>query len=174
MEEKKLTLIEQWRELSTGSDDDATVRAFWKSYFDKETEAYRRILSDVSVRYSGKAGELAASFDMSEAIFGGFLDGINTSLKNELDVGSVCADTEITLDIDFEKLYFNMHEAKADWLYGLSEWDAVLSAEKRKEITKAWRASKQFVNASDKVGPNDSCPCGSGKKDNKCCGRSAD
>ena len=67
-----------------------------------------------------------------------------------------------------------MHEAKADWLYNLKEWDGVLPAEKRKEITKAWRASKQFVSSDVKVGPNDPCPCGSGKKYKKCCGRSAD
>ena len=122
----------------------------------------------------GKAGELAKGFDMSEAVFGGFLDGINTSLKSELDIDSIEADTEIVLDIDFEKLYFNMHEAKADWLYGLKEWNNVLSEEKRREITKAWRVSKQFINTEAKVGPNDPCPCGSGKKFKKCCGRTAD
>ncbi|MBR4435113.1 MAG: SEC-C domain-containing protein [Clostridia bacterium] len=169
-----MKLIEQWRSLAEGADTDSAVRAFWKEYFDKETEVYRTILSDTSVRHSGKAGELAKKFNMTEAVFGGFLDGINTSLKSELDIDAVEADTEIDLDIDFEKLYFNMHEAKADWLYGLKEWEGVLSEDKRREITKTWRASKQFVNTEAKVGPNDPCPCGSGKKFKKCCGRSAD
>jgi SEC-C motif-containing protein len=31
-------------------------------------------------------------------------------------------------------------------------------------------APKQFVRTSPKVGRNDSCPCGSGKKFKKCCG----
>ena len=169
-----MTLIEQWRSLAEGSDDNPEVRAFWNNYFASETEAYRKILSDTSVRYAGKAGELAKGFDMSEATFGGFLDGINSSLTAPLDIESIEADTEIALDIDFEKLYFNMHEAKAEWLYGLKEWDKVLDGEKRREITKAWRVSKQFVNEGAKVGPNDPCPCGSGKKYKKCCGRSAD
>lgn len=169
-----MTLIEQWRKLAEGPDEDSAVRAFWNGYFASETEAYKKILSDTSVRYEGKAGELAKGFDMSEAVFGGFLDGINTSLKSELDIDSIEADTEIALDIDFEKLYFNMHEAKADWLYGLKEWNNVLSEEKRREITKAWRVSKQFINTEAKVGPNDPCPCGSGKKFKKCCGRTAD
>jgi hypothetical protein len=169
-----MTLIEQWRKLAEGSDEDSAVRAFWNDYFASETEAYKKILSDTSVRYAGKAGELAEGFSMSEATFGGFLDGINTSLKAELDIESIEADTEIALDIDFEKLYFNMHEAKADWLYGLKEWDKVLTEEKRREITKAWRVSKQFINTEAKVGPNDPCPCGSGKKFKKCCGRTAD
>ena len=83
-------------------------------------------------------------------------------------------DTEIKLDIDFEKLYFNMHEAKADWLYNLREWDGVLSSERRREITKQWRESKQFRNTEKKIGPNDPCPCGSGKKYKKCCGKIAE
>ena len=133
-----------------------------------------KILSDTSVKYSGKASELASVFNMSETIFAGFLDGINTSLVTSIDVESVEPDTEIVLDIDFEKLYFNMHEAKADWLYNLKEWDSVLSEEKRKAIVKEFRLSKQFINNSPKVGPNDPCPCGSGKKYRKCCGRLAD
>lgn len=67
-----------------------------------------------------------------------------------------------------------MHEAKADWLYNLREWDGVLSSERRREITKQWRESKQFRNTEKKIGPNDPCPCGSGKKYKKCCGRTAD
>ncbi|NMA34368.1 MAG: SEC-C domain-containing protein, partial [Clostridiaceae bacterium] len=71
-------------------------------------------------------------------------------------------------EIDFEKLYLNMLKAKADWLYNLPEWDAVLSEEKRKQITKDYNKSRQAV--SNKIGRNDPCPCGSGKKYKKCCG----
>ena len=168
-----MSLYDQWRSYTEDTNDEAAVHAFWNRYFAEETEAYKKILSEPEKKIAGKAGELAASFNMEEAIFAGFLDGINTSLVTPLDVGSVEADTDIALDIDFEKLFFNMHEAKADWLYNLKEWNGVLSEEKRKEITKSWRASKQFVAAA-KVGPNDPCPCGSGKKYKKCCGRSAD
>ncbi len=170
-----MSLYDQWREYTDDErHSEAEIRAFWNRYFAEETEAYKLILSDPEKKPSGKASELAASFNMEEAIFAGFLDGINTSLVTPIDVESVEADTELTLDIDFEKLYFNMHEAKADWLYNLKEWDNVLSAETRKEITRRWRASKQFVSSGAKVGPNDPCPCGSGKKYKKCCGRSAD
>ncbi len=108
---------------------------------------------------------------MPAEIFIGFIDGINTSLRSELPLEEIEKDTEIKLDIDFEKLYFNMHEAKADWLYNLREWDGVLSSERRREITKQWRESKQFRNTEKKIGPNDPCPCGSGKKYKKCCGK---
>lgn len=32
-----------------------------------------------------------------------------------------------------------------------------------------WQAKRQVVNATPKVGRNDPCPCGSGKKHKKCC-----
>ena len=107
---------------------------------------------------------------MDEVTFLGFLDGINTSLKQELDLESLESSTAISLDVDFEKLYFNMLDAKADWLYHLKEWDGVLSEEKRHEITKEFRASKVFVK-TENIGRNDPCPCGSGKKYKKCCGK---
>ena len=91
---------------------------------------------------------------MDEVTFIGFLDGINTSLKQELDLESLESGTVISLDVDFEKLYFNMLDAKADWLYHLKEWDDVLSEEKRHEITKEFRASKVFVK-QETVGRND-------------------
>ena len=71
-----------------------------------------------------------------------------------------------------EKLYFNMLEAKAKWLYTLPEWEDVLPLSKRQEITKAWRKSRQVIN-DQKIGRNDPCPCGSGKKYKKCCGKDA-
>ena len=64
-----------------------------------------------------------------------------------------------------------MLEAKAKWLYTLPEWDDIYSAEKCREIREKWRLDKQAV--SNKVGRNDPCPCGSGKKYKKCCGKDA-
>ena len=45
-------------------------------------------------------------------------------------------DTEVKIEIDPEKLYYNMVEAKANWLYELPQWDSILSEEKRKELYK--------------------------------------
>ena len=41
---------------------------------------------------------------------------------------------------------------------------------KRKEITKEYHESLVF-KAAPKIGRNDPCPCGSGKKYKKCCGK---
>ncbi|MFR4008876.1 MAG: SEC-C metal-binding domain-containing protein [Christensenellales bacterium] len=104
-------------------------------------------------------------------IFAGFMDGINDSLNHPYDLEKLTEDSEIVLDVDFEKLYFNMLAAKAPWLYELKEWDGVLPKEKRQEILKKYHVSKQAV--SQKIDRNAPCPCGSGKKYKKCCGKNA-
>ncbi len=38
------------------------------------------------------------------------------------------------------------------------------------ELRDYWKSKRQVVNAGPKVGRNDPCPCGSGKKFKKCCG----
>ncbi len=100
----------------------------------------------------------------------GFLDGINDSLTNTLDLDKIEESSNISLKIDFEKLYFNMLEAKADYLYNLPQWEAILSKEKRKEIHKEWVSSKTIVK-TNKIGRNEPCPCGSGKKYKNCCAK---
>ena len=100
----------------------------------------------------------------------GFVDGINDSLNNPYDLEALSATDELVLDINLEQLYFNMLEAKAEYLYMLPQWDAIFSVEKRKEIQKSYRESCSVRN-ENKVGRNDACPCGSGKKYKKCCGK---
>lgn len=50
-------------------------------------------------------------------------------------------------------------------------WDS-LSHEKVDNMYIAWRESKYLTRHVEKVGRNDPCPCGSGRKYKKCCGRS--
>jgi preprotein translocase subunit SecA len=80
-------------------------------------------------------------------------------------------DTEVSLEYDREKLYYNMVGCKANWLYELPEWDNLLSAEVRKDLYKKQKASGTYVREGKKIGRNDPCPCGSGKKYKQCCGR---
>ena len=144
--------------------------AFWREYFAQEQKNYEKILENSNTVFAGSFAGLADQFDMEKVVFAGFMDGINDSLKQGYEVEKLEEDSQISLDVDFEKLYFNMLEAKADWLYHLPEWDGVLPEDKRKEITKQWRLSKQAVSEK-KPGRNDPCPCGSGKKYKKCCGK---
>ena len=86
----------------------------------------------------------------------GFLDGINSSLENPLDLEAMESGAEITLSIDFEKLYFNMLAADAKHLYTLDEWDSLLDGVKREEITKNYKRSKTVVKEKT-PGRNDPC-----------------
>ena len=80
------------------------------------------------------------------------------------------ADSQVKIDVDLEKLYYNMVGAKAEWLYQLPQWKNILSEEKRTELYKAQKRSTTIVKGK-KIGRNDPCPCGSGKKYKFCCGR---
>ena len=138
-----------------------------EAYYDKEKDAYIQILSGKTQELTGKAADIAAALNLTPEEFGGFVDGINTSLQTAVDVDAMEADTEVTLQIVWNELYKNMHQAKADWLYTLKEWDGILTEEERVALLKEYRQSCQAI--SHKVGRNDPCPCGSGKKYKNCC-----
>ena len=164
-----MTLFEQWRDLIENQTD-ATFREFWEEYSGAETKIYSDILDKPEEKVSGKIGELAAAMEIRPIIYMGLLDGINSSLNTELDLENLNEESEIELDIDFEKLFYNMLAAEADYLYSLPQWNNILSEEKALEIVKAYKKSKTVVKG-EKIGRNDPCPCGSGKKYKKCCGR---
>ena len=126
-------------------------------------------MADPSQVVSGTVKELAEKYNMELSYMVGFLDGINDSLKTPNPIETMTEDTEVSLDIDLEKLYYNMVEAKADWLYELPAWNSLLSVERRKELYLKQRKSGTIVKEK-KVGRNDPCPCGSGKKYKHCCG----
>jgi len=160
-----MKIYEEWKKKTDGGSE----KAFFDEYLEKEMSVYTGILEEGSGVLKGNCGELAEKFDMELPIFGGFLDGINTSLKEQIVLDELTEESDIDCQIDFEKLLYNMHAAKANWLYLLEEWDGVLSLEKREEIKKQFNRDTTAV--SNKVGRNEPCPCGSGKKYKKCCGK---
>lgn len=161
-------LYDKWKEIAEADRSEKEQDAFWREYLEKEKDNYQHILENKLSKLEGTIDNLAAEYKMEPAVFAGFLDGINTSLVTQLDIESLEADSVISAEIDFEKLYWNMLDVKAEWLYTLDEWDLILSQERRDEITREFRRSKMAV--SNKIGRNDPCPCGSGKKYKKCCG----
>ena len=164
-----MTLYKQWVELME-SQTDESFEEFWEEYSGAESKLYAHILENADQHFTGKVGELAAKFEVRPVIFMGFLDGINTSLVTANDLETITEETEIDLDIDMEKLFFNMLKADADYLYTLPQWDGVLSEEKRLSILKDYNRSRIVVKEKE-PGRNDPCPCGSGKKYKKCCGK---
>ena len=169
------TYYETWIDNSENVKDQTSYTQYINAYYVMERDAYDKILSaypDNKEFTSGKASELAAKLGFNKEtmdIFVGFLDGIQTSLKNEIVVEKVDDDTEIDLDIDYEKLYYNMRDAKAKWLFNLSSWKNVLDENQTAQIAREYREAN--IAHSNKVGRNDPCPCGSGKKYKNCCGK---
>ena len=114
--------------------------------------------------------ELAEKYELSIMDMTGFLDGINESLITPNPIDTMEEDTVVNLNFDKEKLYKNMVEARADWLYELPAWEEIFDQETRHRLYLEQRKSGTVVTGK-KVGRNDPCPCGSGKKYKKCCGR---
>ncbi|MBQ2202343.1 MAG: SEC-C domain-containing protein, partial [Clostridia bacterium] len=109
-----MSLYETWQQVAQSQRTRDEYDAFWGTYFEAEKQNYKKILANHETVFSGKLSEVAAQFDMDPVTFTGFLDGANTSFKNgELDLESLTEDSEIALDFDFDRLYINMHNAKA-------------------------------------------------------------
>ena len=127
-------------------------------------------LTDPDTEVKGTVKELAEKYGQSVMTMTGFLDGINDSLVEPNPIEEMEEDTEVNLIYDKEKLYKNMVDAKADWLYQLPQWDEIFTKERQKELYLEQKKSGTIVKGA-KIGRNDPCPCGSGKKYKKCCGR---
>ena len=163
-------LLQDWREYAYGIELESKAgKAILDKYFKEEKAVYEQLLADPTNVVKGTVKELAQKYNMELKYMVGFLDGINDSLKQPNPIEDMTEDTEVSLDIDLEKLYYNMVEAKAEWLYELPQWADLLTPDRRKELFLQQKKSGTVVKEK-KVGRNDPCPCGSGKKYKKCCG----
>lgn len=165
------TLLEQWRDMAYDDKaDKQALQQLWIEYFRKEKEIYRQLLTSPDEEVRGTVKELAEKYNIDIMSMTGFLDGINDSLKVKNPIEEMDENTNVNLVFDKELLYRNMVAAEADWLYNLEEWNDIFDEDKRKELYKEQKSSTTVVKSA-KVYPNDPCPCGSGKKYKKCCGK---
>ena len=102
-----MTLYKQWVELMETQTEE-TFDEFWDEYSGAETRIYQHILAHKDEHLAGKFSDLAAQFETRPVIFMGFLDGINTSLNTANELETITEESELDLDVDFEKLLFNM------------------------------------------------------------------
>lgn len=166
-----MSLLTEWREYAYSLDTNKREgQLFWANYFNVEKAVYEQILAEPENVVTGTVEELAKKYDMKLSLMVGFLDGINDSLVNPNPIDEMDKDTVVNLGYDKELLYKNMVDAKAEWLYTLPQWDALLTEERRKELYREQKKSGTVVKEK-KVGRNEPCPCGSGKKYKFCCGR---
>ncbi|MBD7912586.1 MULTISPECIES: SEC-C metal-binding domain-containing protein [Clostridium] len=167
-----MSLYKSWTDMVVDYVKAKGENAFWQEYSEIETNIYRDLLAKHKTALTTTIADLSKKYNTTDEFIMGFVDGINDSLKNPYDLEKVENNTDLTFDLDLEKLYFNMLDAKAEYLYKLPQWDGIFSEEKRKEIQKNYKESK-IVRNDSKVGRNDPCPCGSGKKYKKCCGKNS-
>lgn len=171
--EKTMALLKKWQDIAySETTDKGKLQQFWAAYFQTEKEIYQQILKTPDEVIEGTVKELAEKFDVDMLSMTGFLDGINDSLKQANPIEEMEEDTKVQLGFEKELLYKNMVGAGADWLYELEEWEAILDEETRKALYKEQKASTT-IRKEERVYPNDPCPCGSGKKYKKCCGKNA-
>ena len=112
-----------------------------------------------------KKATFFADFLSPFRIFGNLFAIDETVLAETMD-----ETTEINLVFDKALLYKNMVAAKAEWLYELPQWEAIFDEATRKALYLDQKKSGTIIK-DKKVGRNDPCPCGSGRKFKQCCGR---
>ena len=169
-----MALLKEWRDTAYSQQmDQGTMQKFWGSYFEIEKNIYAQLLENPDEEVKGTVKELAEKYGIEVFTMTGFLDGINDSLNTPNPIETMDENTVVSLDFNKELLYKNMVDAKAEWLYTLPQWDDLLDAETRKKLYKEQKLSTTIVNTQPKIGRNDPCPCGSGKKYKKCCGANA-
>ena len=169
-----MTILEQWRNKAyDGNADRGELNRLWDAYFQAEKGVYEKLLDDPDTEVKGTVRELAEKYGLSLEHMVGFLDGINDSLIEPNPIETMDEDTVVSLAFDKEKLYRNMVSATADWLYNLPQWEKIYDEETRKALYIDQKNARTVRREGKKIMPNDPCPCGSGKKYKKCCGRNA-
>ena len=158
------SLLDQWRDMAYDRNlSKNELETFWSRYFTIEKKIYEQLLDNPEEEVRGTVKELAEKYGQDVMTMVGFLDGINDSLKVPNPIETMDENTDVTLVFDKEMLYKNMVDAKADWLYELPQWDKIFDADTKKKL---YREQKQSgtVRKAKKIGRNEPCPCGSGKK----------
>lgn len=166
-----MALLQEWQKTAyNDKTDKQTLNRFWQTYFQKEKSVYEKLLVNPDEKAEGTVKELAERYGLSVFDMTGFLDGINDSLIEPNPIETMEEDTRVSLAFDKEKLYKNMVDARADWLYNLPMWDDIFDEETKKTLYLEQKKSGTVV-VGRKTGRNEPCPCGSGKKYKHCCGR---
>ena len=166
-----MALFEQWQKVAYNEKADrGELQSCWQRYFLLEKGVYEKLLTNPDEKVEGTVKELADKYGLSIMDMTGFLDGINESLVEPNPIDTMEEDTKVSLVFDKEKLYKNMVDAKADWLYELPMWNDIFDPETKKRLYLEQKKSGTVI-VGKKVGRNDPCPCGSGKKYKFCCGK---
>ena len=163
-----MALIDAWKRIAFDQQGQP-VKHTWDEYLAKEKAVYINLLKTKTSRIEGTITELAEKFQLTTVQTCAFFDGINECVDNLPAIDEIEESTSIAIDIEFDRLYKQMVEYKADDLYNLPEWDNIYTKEEQKLLYTEQKRSHTIVRNDDKIGRNDPCPCGTGKKYKKCC-----
>ncbi len=129
------SLLEQWHDMAYNQEQtQGWMKKFWDEYFQIEKGIYEQLLANPDEEVTGTVKGLAEKYGQEVLTMVGFLDGINDSLKEPNPIETMDEDTQVSLAFDKEKLYKNMVDAKADWLYALPQWDDIFDKETQKAL----------------------------------------
>ena len=139
-----MALLEKWQKMAYNENEDKNkLQKLWADYFEVEKGIYKQLLADPDTVVSGTVAELAEKYGTDIMTMTGFLDGINDSLVKPNPIEKMTEKTKVSLEFDKEK---------------------------QAELYKEQKQSQTVRHEGPKIGRNDPCPCGSGKKYKKCCG----
>jgi len=162
-----MSLYENWLRSAYNQKGESNPQ-LWEEYLPLEQKIYETILENPKEIIKGTVASLAERFNMSDEYFCGVVDGINECISNPVDMEHITSETEVVFDVELENLYKKMVEYKAEDLYSLPQWLKHYTKEDLEKFYKEQKSSRTVVRA-EKIGRNDPCPCGSGKKYKKCC-----
>ena len=141
-----MSLYESWIKKAFNQEGHS-VDAIWADYLPREQKIYEYIIGEKVEKIEGKVSELAERFDMTDEMIVAFIDGLNASLETEFDMESLTADSDVCININFEKLFKLMVEYKAEHLYSLPQWDGIYDAETKKRLTLEQKNARTVVKA---------------------------
>lgn len=163
-----MSIYEDWLAMAYTKDGD-TNKQLWDQYLPLEQAVYEELLNTRTNSVNGSVSELAGRFHMPVEYVCGLIDGVNDCLNEPIEVKELKEDSLVTISFEFERLYKQMVEYKAEHLYGLPQWNNVIDAARRRDLYYEQKKSSTVVKEAQ-PGRNDQCPCNSGKKYKKCCG----
>ena len=80
-----MKVYEAWKKTLEMLGGEREEALFWGDYYAQETQNYKKILGEKNFVLKGTEAELAGQFNMEPAMFAGFIDGANTSLKEQVE-----------------------------------------------------------------------------------------
>lgn len=130
-----MAILQDWQKIAYNENaSQGELQKFWQRYFLLEKGVYEKLLTNPDEKVEGTVKELADKYGLTILEMAGFLDGINDSLVKDNPIETMDENTRVNLVFDKEKLYKNMVDAKADWLYNLPMWDDIFDKETKHRL----------------------------------------